>query len=139
MLCMAARRASVTIAFFCDLARVQGRVAPVKGECRDYHYHHAIAGREIAEYLDIVSAESVQGINVVRDVFAGMRDFFGGRSQTLERALKEARVQATDEIKERARDLRADAVIGLDYEISMPSGRGGMVVVFVTGTAVRLK
>jgi len=100
---------------------------------------HAIAGREIAEYLDIVSAESVQGINVVRDVFAGMRDFFGGRSQTLERALKEARVQATDEIKERARDLRADAVLGLDYEISMPSGRGGMVVVFVTGTAVRLK
>lgn len=90
---------------------------------------HAIAGREIAEYLDIVSAESVQGINVVRDVFAGMRDFFGGRSQTLERALKEARVQATDEIKERARDIRADAVIGLDYEISMPSGRGGMVVV----------
>lgn len=48
-------------------------------------------------------------------------------------------MQATDEIKERARDLRADAVVGLDYEISMPSGRGGMVVVFVTGTAVRLK
>ncbi|MGE7959162.1 YbjQ family protein [Pseudomonas sp. NPDC089530] len=99
----------------------------------------AIEGREIAQYLDIVSAESVQGINVVRDIFAGLRDFFGGRSQTLERALKEARVQATDEIKERARDLRADAVVGLDYEISMPSSRGGMVVVFVTGTAVRLK
>lgn len=99
----------------------------------------AIEGREIAVYLDIVSAESVQGINVVRDVFAGMRDFFGGRSQTLERALKEARVQATDEVKERARDMGADAVVGLDYEISMPSGRGGMVVVFVTGTAVKLK
>ncbi|OLF53395.1 YbjQ family protein [Pseudomonas chlororaphis] len=100
---------------------------------------HAIQGREIAEYLDIVSAESVQGINVVRDVFAGLRDFFGGRSQTLERALKEARVQATDELRERASELRADAVVGLDYEISMPGGRGGMLVVFVTGTAVRLK
>lgn len=98
-----------------------------------------IEGREIAGYLDIVSAESVQGINVVRDLFAGMRDFFGGRSQTLERALREARVQATDEIKERARKLDADAVVGLDFEISMPSGRGGMVVVFATGTAVRLK
>ena len=51
-----------------------------------------IEGREIAAYLDIVSSESVQGINVVRDLFAGMRDFFGGRSQTLERALREARV-----------------------------------------------
>ncbi|MGZ0783714.1 YbjQ family protein [Pseudomonas sp. TKO26] len=98
-----------------------------------------IEGREIAGYLDIVSAESVQGINVVRDLFAGMRDFFGGRSQTLERALREARIQATDEIKERARKLDADAVVGLDFEISMPSGRGGMVVVFATGTAVRLK
>lgn len=98
-----------------------------------------IEGRVIGSYLDIVSAESVQGINVVRDIFAGMRDFFGGRSQTLERALKEARVQATDEIKERAQRLQADAIVGLDYEISMPSGRGGMVVVFVTGTAVKLK
>jgi uncharacterized protein YbjQ (UPF0145 family) len=100
---------------------------------------HAIDGRQITAYLDIVSAESVQGINVVRDVFAGMRDFFGGRSQTLERALKEARIQATDEIKERARALQADAVVGLDFEISMPSGKGGMVVVFVTGTAVKLR
>ncbi|MCO7610552.1 MULTISPECIES: YbjQ family protein [Pseudomonas chlororaphis group] len=98
-----------------------------------------IEGREIAGYLDIVSAESVQGINVVRDLFAGMRDFFGGRSQTLERALKEARIQATGEIKDRARELNADAVVGLDFEISMPSGRGGMVVVFATGTAVKLK
>ncbi|QZI73194.1 YbjQ family protein [Pseudomonas protegens] len=98
-----------------------------------------IEGREIASYLDIVSAESVQGINVVRDLFAGMRDFFGGRSQTLERALKEARIQATNEIKERARQFNADAVVGVDFEISMPSGRGGMVVVFATGTAVKLK
>ena len=48
---------------------------------------HAIEGRQITAYLDIVSAESVKGVNVIRDLFAGMRDFFGGRSQTLERAL----------------------------------------------------
>ena len=100
---------------------------------------HTIAGRHITAYLDIVSAESVQGVNLVRDLFAGMRDIFGGRSQTLERALQEARSQATDEIRERARALQADAVVGLDYQISMPSGKGGMVVVFVSGTAVRLK
>lgn len=39
---------------------------------------HSIEGRQITAYLDIVSAESVQGINVVRDVFAGMRDFSAG-------------------------------------------------------------
>lgn len=98
-----------------------------------------IEGRQITAYLDVVSAESVQGINVVRDVFTRFRDFFGGRSQTLESALKQARVQATDEIKARAASLQADAVVGLDYEISMPSGGSGMVVVFVTGTAVKLR
>ena len=99
---------------------------------------HSIEGRQIIAYLDIVSAESVQGVNLVRDLFAGMRDIFGGRSQTLERALQEARIQATDEIRERARALQADAVVGLDYQISMPAGKGGMVVVFASGTAVRL-
>jgi uncharacterized protein YbjQ (UPF0145 family) len=72
-------------------------------------------------------------------MFAGMRDFFGGRSQTLEKALREARAQATDELKERAAKLQADAVVGVNFEISMPSGKGSMLVVFVTGTAVRLK
>jgi uncharacterized protein YbjQ (UPF0145 family) len=100
---------------------------------------HSVEGRQIAAYLDVVSAESVQGINVVRDMFAGMRDFFGGRSQTLEKALREARTQATDELKERAAKLQADAVVGVSFEISMPSVKGSMLVVFVTGTAVRLK
>ena len=100
---------------------------------------HSVEGRQIAAYLDVVSAESVQGINVVRDMFAGMRDFFGGRSQTLEKALREARAQATDELKERAAKLQADAVVGVNFVISMPSGKGSMLVVFVTGSAVRLK
>ena len=99
---------------------------------------NSIEGRQITEYLGVVSAESVHGINVVRDFFTGMRDFFGGRSQTLDRALKEARAEVTDEIRERAGVLRADAIVGLNFEISMPSGRGGMLVVFASGTAVRL-
>ena len=98
-----------------------------------------LEGRPIAEYLGVVSFESVQGINFVRDFFARFRDVFGGRSQTLESALREAREQATEELKARARQLQADAVVGVDFEISMPSVQGGMVVVFATGTAVRLK
>lgn len=98
-----------------------------------------LEGRPIAEYLGVVSAESVQGINFVRDFFTRVRDVLGGRSQTLESALREAREQATEELKARAQQLRADAVVGVDYEISMPSVQDGMVVVFVTGTAVRLR
>ncbi|MBA1192238.1 YbjQ family protein [Pseudomonas entomophila] len=99
---------------------------------------HHVEGRPVAAYLGVVSAESVQGVNFVRDFFARFRDVFGGRSQTLESALRQAREQATAELIERARQLKADAVIGVDFEISMPSVQGGMVVVFATGTAVKL-
>ncbi len=53
---------------------------------------HTIEGRQITAYLDIVSAESVQGVNVIRDMFAGMRAFSVGAPRHLERALKEARI-----------------------------------------------
>ena len=117
----------------------KGIYKPLRGERPLWDFPSGLYQREVAAYLDVVSAESVQGINVVRDMFAGMRDFFGGRSQTLEKALREARAQATDELKERAAKLQADAVVGVNFEISMPSGKGSMLVVFVTGTAVRLK
>ncbi|WP_313738683.1 YbjQ family protein [Pseudomonas sp.] len=97
-----------------------------------------IDGRPVAQYLGVVSAQSVQGVNFVRDFFARFRDVFGGRSQTLESALRTAREQATEELQRQAKQLGADAVVGVDFEISMPSAQGGMVVMFVSGTAVRL-
>lgn len=98
-----------------------------------------VEGRPVADYLGVVSAQSVQGVNFVRDFFARFRDVFGGRSQTLESALRTAREQATAELQAHARQLGADAVVGVHFEISMPSVQGGMVVVFATGTAVRLR
>ncbi|WP_296268481.1 YbjQ family protein [Pseudomonas sp. UBA6562] len=97
-----------------------------------------IDGRPVAQYLGVVSAQSVQGVNFVRDFFARFRDVFGGRSQTLESALRTAREQATDELQRHAQQLGADAVVGVNFEISMPSAQGGMVVMFASGTAVRL-
>lgn len=97
-----------------------------------------IDGRPVAQYLGVVSAQSVQGVNFVRDFFARFRDVFGGRSQTLESALRTAREQATDELQRHAKQLGADAVVGVKFEISMPSAQGGMVVMFASGTAVRL-
>ena len=41
---------------------------------------NSIEGRRITEYKGLVAGEAVTGANVVRDIFAGLRDFFGGRS-----------------------------------------------------------
>lgn len=97
-------------------------------------------GREAHEALGIVSAECVLGINIFRDVFGGLRDFFGGRSKSHQNALAEARETCLRELAERASLLGADAVLGIDLDYNEISGGGkGMLFLVATGTAVKLR
>ena len=50
-----------------------------------------IQGKEIIEYIDIVNGEAIMGANIVRDLFASVRDVVGGRAGAYESKLKEAR------------------------------------------------
>ena len=99
----------------------------------------SIPGREVAEIIDIVTAESVQGMNVIKDLFASVTDIFGGRSTTTENVLIEAREDCLRELRQRAAALGADAVIGVDLDYSEFQGGGGMLFLVASGTAVRLK
>ncbi|WNC12563.1 YbjQ family protein [Brevibacillus brevis] len=96
-----------------------------------------LQGREIEAYLDIVSGEVIMGANVVRDFLAGITDIIGGRSGTYENKLAEGREVAIREMKEKARALGANAVIGVDLDFE--TLREGMMMVIATGTAVRVK
>ncbi|USG68405.1 YbjQ family protein [Brevibacillus ruminantium] len=98
---------------------------------------NTLQGREIAEYLDIVSGEVILGANVVRDFLAGITDIIGGRSGAYESKLAEGREMAIREMKEKARALGANAVIGVDLDFE--TLREGMMMVIATGTAVRVK
>lgn len=101
---------------------------------------HSVPGREVREALGIVSAECVLGINVFRDMLGGLRDFFGGRSGTHQKALREARETCLKELAEEACERGADAVVGVDLDYSEISGGGkGMVLLVASGTAVRLR
>ena len=97
---------------------------------------NTIEGRAITAYKGIVVGEAIMGANIVRDFFASVTDVVGGRSGAYEQKLKDARDEAMAEIEERARNLGADAVIGidLDYEVVGDS----MLMVSVSGTAVSL-
>lgn len=96
----------------------------------------SIEGRRITEYLDVVAGEAIMGANIVRDLFASITDIVGGRSGAYEEKLIDARRIAMAEMKQHADTLGADAVVGvdLDYEVV----REGMLMVTVSGTAVRL-
>lgn len=96
-----------------------------------------IESRPIAAYLGVVHGESIIGANIVRDVFAKIRDIVGGRAGAYEKSLQEARETAMRELAERADALAADAIVGISVDIEAIGG-GGMLLVAATGTAVRL-
>ena len=98
-----------------------------------------VEGREIASYHGIVFGEVVTGVNFLRDIGAGLRNFFGGRSEGYEQELQTARTQALQELEARAASLGADAVVGVDLDYEVLGADGSMLMVTASGTAVRLR
>ncbi|HYC03610.1 MAG TPA: heavy metal-binding domain-containing protein [Azospirillaceae bacterium] len=97
-----------------------------------------IEGRRVGAYLGLVAGEAIVGINVFRDMFAGIRDIVGGRSGGYQAALREAREHALADLREAAREMGADAVIGVDLDYEVLGKENGMLMVSVNGTAVKL-
>ena len=97
-----------------------------------------VDGKPVKDYLGIVTGETIIGANIVKDVFASIRDIVGGRSGSYERVLREAKDTALKEMKENAEKLNADAVIGIDLDYETVGNRGGMLMVTASGTAVNL-
>jgi uncharacterized protein YbjQ (UPF0145 family) len=102
-----------------------------------------IEGKEIVDYLGLVTGEAILGANIFRDLFAGIRDIVGGRSAAYEEELRKAKEIAIREMVAEATALGGNAVIAvdLDYEtITMSGGSGGgMLMVSASGTAIRFR
>ena len=97
-----------------------------------------IEGRPVREYLGIVVGEVIIGANIFRDLFAGIRDIVGGRAGAYENAMRDARSEAIAELEAEARKLGADAVVGVDLDYEVVGQSGSMLMVSVSGTAVKL-
>ncbi|HVG13429.1 MAG TPA: heavy metal-binding domain-containing protein [Chitinophagaceae bacterium] len=97
-----------------------------------------IEGRPIKQYLGIVTAETIIGANIFKDLFAGIRDIVGGRSGTYERVIEEARTNALAELEEKAFHMGANAVVAIDLDFETVGQGGSMLMVVATGTAVAL-
>lgn len=90
------------------------------------------------QYLGVVNGEAIIGANIFRDMFSSVRDVVGGRAGGYERALAGARDAAMDELIEAARQLGANGVIGIDFDYEVMGETNGMMMVAVSGTAVKL-
>lgn len=99
----------------------------------------SIEGRKITAYLGIVAGEAVMGTNVFRDFFAGITDILGGRSGSYEKELRKAKALALESLTDEAKQLGADAVVGLDLDYQQIGGVDRqMLMVAASGTAVKL-
>ncbi|ASO30620.1 hypothetical protein CG015_15250 [Vibrio anguillarum] len=95
-----------------------------------------IEGKKIVRYCGIIAGEAILGANIFKDIFAGIRDIVGGRSATYEQELQKARMIALEELEARAKELGANAVIGVDLDYETFGKTNGMLMVSVSGTAV---
>lgn len=95
-----------------------------------------IEGHKIVEYKGIVSGEVIFGMNFLKDFGASIRDFFGGRSNSYEDAMLEGRKTALQEMENRARDLGANAIVGVSYGYETLGQSSTMIMVSISGTAV---
>lgn len=95
-----------------------------------------IEGHPVKQYLGIVSSEAIIGANIFKDLFAGIRDIVGGRSDTYERVIDEARTSAMNELVQKAQSIGANAILGIDLDFETVGTGGSMLMVIATGTAV---
>ena len=99
----------------------------------------SVEGRRIVKYCGVIAGEAILGANLFKDLFAGIRDLVGGRSATYEKELQRARDIALSELRDRALDLGANAVIGVDLDYQVLGQGNGMLMVSASGTAVVLE
>ena len=92
----------------------------------------------IGKYLGVVNGEAIIGANIFRDMFSSVRDVVGGRAGGYERALSGARDAALEGLTEAAKELGANGVIGIDFDYEVMGETNGMMMVAVSGTAVKL-
>lgn len=91
---------------------------------------------KIMKRIEIVTAECAFGMNAFRDLFAGVRNIVGGRSEAVQQTMRDSRRVALYELKKEAYEVGANAVVGVDLDYVELSSSGSMVMLVASGTAV---
>lgn len=95
-----------------------------------------VDGYRIVEYKGVVRGLVVRATSVVAGVTGGLKSMFGGNISEYERVCEKARDEAFRRMVEHAKEVGADAVIGMRYDAT--EFIQGSTEVLAYGTAVRI-
>jgi uncharacterized protein YbjQ (UPF0145 family) len=95
-----------------------------------------INGKEI-ETLGLVKGSTIQTVNAVRDIGAGLKTLVGGELTKYNEMMNDARALATKRMVGEAEAMGADAVVAVRY--SSASVMQSAAEVMAYGTAVKFK
>jgi uncharacterized protein YbjQ (UPF0145 family) len=97
-------------------------------------------GLKITKRIEVVTAECAFGMNIFKDLFAGVRNVVGGRSEAVQKTLRDTRRTALYELKKEAYEVGANAVVGVDLDyVELAATGSTMVLLVASGTAVRIE
>ena len=99
----------------------------------------SINGLKIEKRIDLVSAQCVYGLNIFKDLFAGVRNIVGGRVKSIEDPLEEGTKIIIQTLKEKAYLAKGDVIIGIKIEHTYNNvNNGNMLSIYGTGTILLL-
>ena len=93
-----------------------------------------ICGKTIVKHLGMVRGNTIRARHIGRDIMARLRNFVGGEISDYTKLMGESREQAIDRMVEEARDLGANAIVGIKFSTSEVMDSAAEILVY--GTAV---
>ena len=95
-----------------------------------------VAGHAITKTLGTVIGNTIRARHLGKDISAGLRSLVGGEITEYTGMMAESREQSLQRMLDRAKQLNADAIIGVRFQTSMIMQ--GSAELLVYGTAVKL-
>jgi uncharacterized protein YbjQ (UPF0145 family) len=93
-----------------------------------------IAGKKVIKHLGLVRGNTIRARSIGRDIMAGLKNVVGGEISEYTKLMAESREQSIDRMSENAKDLGANAIVGIRFSTSEVMQHAAEILVY--GTAV---
>ncbi len=98
-----------------------------------------IEGYRVKEYKGIVRGIIVRAPTIFQGILGGLKSIIGGRIGAYTEMCEQARQQAYDLLIQHAREVGANAIVGLRYDASEVAAKESATEVLCYGTAVMIE